>query len=297
MPAQSTVAPLRDRTLESFLNLPTGATMQQPPSNKKRDLATAQLLSDDHAHDNIPDDEYEDGQERDPAYDCAKMRARLRALIDGGEVKVTHWQREQGVNSKSYGDFMKYTGAWGGIDNVTYRAAYAFFKKRDRLGVKPGAASTAAAAKKRKSNDGAAAATTGTGKGKAKSKAPDLSGVHLPGEETNSVEVYDSPAEIRRKISAYLPKEGITLAAFCRAVGEQYHPARTFQGAQLARFRSKKTPDGGNSNGIFYGAYVFFEKLRVKEGKPKSKFRLEMENEWAGEGGFYTDRGGPSERG
>ena len=35
---------------------------------------------------------------------------------------------------------------------------------------------------------------------------------------------------------------------------------------------------------------MFFEKRRVKEGKPKSKKREEMEAIWAKEGGMDTDR-------
>ena len=34
---------------------------------------------------------------------------------------------------------------------------------------------------------------------------------------------------------------------------------------------------------IFYGAYVYFEKLRIKEKKAKSKFRLERESEKGGD--------------
>lgn len=35
---------------------------------------------------------------------------------------------------------------------------------------------------------------------------------------------------------------------------------------------------------IFYSAYVFFEKMRLKNGKPKTKHRLEMEEVYAGKG-------------
>ncbi len=40
----------------------------------------------------------------------------------------------------------------------------------------------------------------------------------------------------------------------------------------------------GASSPIFYGSYVYFEKLRVKQGKPKSKKRQEMEKIWAPKG-------------
>jgi hypothetical protein len=42
---------------------------------------------------------------------------------------------------------------------------------------------------------------------------------------------------------------------------------------------------------VFYAAYVFFEKVRLAEGKPKSKHRVEMEEIWGGKGGFNTTRG------
>lgn len=35
---------------------------------------------------------------------------------------------------------------------------------------------------------------------------------------------------------------------------------------------------------VFYASYVFFEKLRLKEGKAKSGHRLEMEKIYAGKG-------------
>lgn len=35
-------------------------------------------------------------------------------------------------------------------------------------------------------------------------------------------------------------------------------------------------------NKIFYAGYVFFEKKRIAEGKPKSKKRHEMEEIWPG---------------
>lgn len=36
----------------------------------------------------------------------------------------------------------------------------------------------------------------------------------------------------------------------------------------------------GNTSAAFYRAYVFFEKMRVKEKKPKSQHRLGMEDAW-----------------
>lgn len=50
----------------------------------------------------------------------------------------------------------------------------------------------------------------------------------------------------------------------------------------------------GASSNVFYGAYVFFEKIRVAEGKPKTQHRLDMEAFWSDQGGVSreSERGG-----
>jgi hypothetical protein len=63
----------------------------------------------------------------------------------------------------------------------------------------------------------------------------------------------------------------------------------------------KRGPNAGNTSGVFYAAYIFFEKMRIKEGKPKSKHREEMEKIY-GKEGFDIERArnwytcGPGER-
>lgn len=61
-------------------------------------------------------------------------------------------------------------------------------------------------------------------------------------------------------------------------------------GSQLANFRGKKGPSAGNSTSVFYAAYVFFEKMRIKEGKKKMKEREEMEAIWGPKGGFEIEK-------
>ncbi|KAK1633796.1 hypothetical protein BDP81DRAFT_396540 [Colletotrichum phormii] len=82
--------------------------------------------------------------------------------------------------------------------------------------------------------------------------------IQLPGDEDMSVAVWDTCDIVRTKIRAIL-KEGVTKTAFLRAI---------------------KGPASGNTSSVFYAAYVFFEKLRVRDGKPKTKKREEMEEEW-----------------
>jgi hypothetical protein len=114
--------------------------------------------------------------------------------------------------------------------------------------------------------------------------AVDLSDIELPGEEDDEVPIYDSCDEIRKKINAHLKKPGATKAQLCRDIYAQLkgpcRPAKVFQSSQLDSFRGRKGALAGAKTAIFYGAYVFFEKLRIKEGKPKSKHRREMEELW-----------------
>lgn len=69
----------------------------------------------------------------------------------------------------------------------------------------------------------------------------------------------------------------------------QYHTQdKKIQSKQLADFRSKKGPYAGNTSSVFYASYVYFEKLRFKDGKAKSKSRLDMEK--VHPMGFDTER-------
>ena len=111
----------------------------------------------------------------------------------------------------------------------------------------------------------------------------DISDVYLPGEEDNTVPVYETCNEVRRKIRAHLSKCGVTQAQFCRDICAQFHldngPAN-IQAAQLSRFLSARGPRAGTKSIVFYGAYLYFEKIRIKQGKCKSRHRLDMERLW-----------------
>jgi hypothetical protein len=108
--------------------------------------------------------------------------------------------------------------------------------------------------------------------------------VELPDEAADEVPIFDSCDEVRRKINAHLRKPGVTQAAFLRDLSEQFRgprrPGRALQGAQLSRFRGQRGAMAGNTSGVYYAAYVFFEKERVAAGKPKSAHRRDMEKEW-----------------
>lgn len=113
----------------------------------------------------------------------------------------------------------------------------------------------------------------------------DVSSVHLEGEDAGPLPVYETCATIRRKIHDMLKKDGVTQAGYCRALAQASTSLdKPPQAVQLARFLKNTGPLGGNTNSVFYASYVLFEKMRVRDGKPKSKFRLEMEGVHGEEG-------------
>ena len=123
------------------------------------------------------------------------------------------------------------------------------------------------------------------------SKKLDVSGVELFGEEDESVPVYDTCDEVQRKIGAYLREPNVTQAAFLRELARALpDPTAKLQSKQLKDFQSKKGALEGNTSRIYYCAYVFFEKRRIQQGKPKTKKREENEDVWAAEGGIDIKR-------
>jgi len=105
------------------------------------------------------------------------------------------------------------------------------------------------------------------------------------------VPVYDTCDTVRRKIRAHLRKDGVTQAAFLRAITATAFPdgRRRPAASSFNNFLKLKGPLAGNANAVFYAAYVFFEKLRIKEKKPKSKDREVMEERWS-PGGVDIER-------
>lgn len=107
----------------------------------------------------------------------------------------------------------------------------------------------------------------------------DVSTIHLRGEEDKTVPVFDTCDTVRRRIRAILKNPAVTQAAFLLAVAETLRNGRRLQGVQLDRFLALKGPWAGNTSGIYYGAYVFFEKARIRDCRPKSDDRLIIERQ------------------
>ncbi|KAM7205549.1 hypothetical protein V8F20_003133 [Naviculisporaceae sp. PSN 640] len=211
---------------------------------------------------------------------CDQIRRKITRFLDSGAMTKTGFCKEIGVSMKSLNGFMGEHGPYKGFNYAAYDGAWEFFKKREVAGVKL----PVKRAKTATSTVEAVAAPNGSGTTAVPAaNAPiDISDVHLEGEETDSVPVYDTCDEIRRKINVHLKKPGVTQAQFGRDVLAQLHVNKPtqIQGTQIARFRNMKGANAGAKSSVFYGAYVFFEKLRIKEGKPKTAHRLDMEKKW-----------------
>ncbi|CAH0029125.1 unnamed protein product [Clonostachys rhizophaga] len=125
----------------------------------------------------------------------------------------------------------------------------------------------------------------------------DTGDVTLPGEDTGSVPVYDTCGEIRRKIRALLAK-GVSQAALSRTLSKMLPGSQgQVSSRNIGTFMKQKHLMDGNTSPAFYAGYVFFEKQRIKNGKPKTKTRQEMEEahgktgvdlDWSFKGGSLT---------
>lgn len=207
---------------------------------------------------------------------CQVVRNKINRLIESGEMKVGDFCTAIGVSSNAYYNFMHKHGTMKGAECAAYPNAAAFFQKREEAGLK-------LPTKKQKTakDDG-----KGGKDGKAEAEKLDIDDVELYGEETDSVPVYDTCDDIRRQITAYLKKPGVTQAQFGRDLLKQFHTDRApkgISGSQMQAFRGKKGPDAGNTSSVFYGAYVV-----LREDAYQAKQAQEREEK--GDGGSLGSR-------
>ncbi|KAL7621079.1 hypothetical protein AAE478_008391 [Parahypoxylon ruwenzoriense] len=259
--------------------------------------------------------------------DCQQVRNLINKVVDNKIMKKGEFCSAIGLSNAAVNAFLKKFGPCEGDTSDVYANAWGWFKQREIAGLKMPNPN-----KKQKTDAAAAPATTSAstsapapapvpapapavasksasaGPSKSRSTAakpgarsttttpslPDISQIQLELEETDEVEVYDTCDEIRRKISAHLRQPGVTQAQFCRDLYAQLREPRCagIQSKQLADFRRKKGPRAGSTSSVFYAAYVYFEKLRLARGKPKSAHREAMEDIWECQGGFDREHDG-----
>ena len=201
---------------------------------------------------------------------CNQVRTKIRTFLDNSDMKVADFYNAIGVSANAYFTFMRQSGPKAGAHSVVMGNAWAFFKERERAGEKMPRAKKAKKADDKNVNDVEA-----------------LKGVKIPGEEAGNAAVYDTCDEVRRKIKKHLDDTSMTQAQFLRdfqALMPDDFPQMTAR--QFGTFRNKKGSLAGNTSPVFYAGYIFFEKLRIEEGKKKTKGRETMEETWGGKGGI-----------
>lgn len=153
-------------------------------------------------------------------------------------MKVGEFCDKISVSNNAYNRFVHQHGPTKGLQSDVFMNASAYFKKREIAGLKlPTAASkkakTAASKTDSRKKSGAGvggddpaddpASNKKTPKGKGGSDPSDFLQVHLDGEEDDKVPIYDTCADVRRKIPAHLRDPGVTQAQFCRDLHSQLH--------------------------------------------------------------------------
>ncbi|KAI0887721.1 uncharacterized protein GGS22DRAFT_88365 [Annulohypoxylon maeteangense] len=248
----STVMPSTRQGKENYRDDAADMTKSNAVSSRKR---KSDVFEDNQSMPEIDDD---DPRLRCIDDTCNQIRRKVKSFIEGGNMKVYEFQRAINVTSSTYQRFMRQNGMYKGSESAMYSRAFAFFKKRELKGLK------ASPPKKARKSD--------------EKNVLDVDDIEMDGQNTQEVPVYDTCDEIRKKIRAFLRKPDISQAAFCQAISRSFpEEGRKVQSRQLNAFLSKKGAMMGNTSPVFYGAYVFLEKQRIKDGKPKSEMRDEME--------------------
>ncbi|KAG9050263.1 hypothetical protein FS837_006704 [Tulasnella sp. UAMH 9824] len=94
--------------------------------------------------------------------------------------------------------------------------------------------------------------------------------VVLEGEDECEVPIYDDCNTIRRKIRALLKAPDFKVTHWLKDIGN-------INSNSYNRFMALRGADRGAENGTYYAAYVYFEKVRIFEGKKKTATRIAAE--------------------
>jgi hypothetical protein len=197
---------------------------------------------------------------------------------------------KMGVNSNSFYKFMNpetYKDQWSAVQNGTYWAAaklLAQVKYDKELAKKVGG--------KRKSvEEGGSSKRAKVDSYKKPRVLVQLEALDLI-ERIQNVElvsiwpVYDSCPQLVKKMKDFLQRPGMTKSNLCLALG-------AINSGSLNKFLMSKGQDQCG-NVAYRQGWIFFEKLRILEGRPKSDARLR--NEFAHPNGFSLEKARPMRR-
>jgi hypothetical protein len=218
-------------------------------------------------------------------WDANQIRNKIRTFLNSGAMTTAQFQDAIQISANSYYRFMGQSGPSKGTTSDTFMNAVIFFTKREIAGLKM------PRKKKAKTEKSTAKSTTDSAAAPKKSKADqekelDVSDIKLDGEATDSVPIFLTCDDIRREINGHLKNTVASKASFVRTVVSMFNksPGQGISTRGLNTFLSAKGLAAGAAHPFFYGAWVYFEKLRIKQGKKKSKKQQDMENAWGPKG-------------
>ncbi|RPB26603.1 hypothetical protein L211DRAFT_781152 [Terfezia boudieri ATCC MYA-4762] len=259
---------------------------------KKQDKKSCDDAKNDVENDAVNDGEQQQLQkEEEPieinwdedityTWNCDEIRRKIKTFVENSGMEAATFQRAINAPPGTFVRFMKLRGAQSGAKYKAFEGATRFFQAREAAGLPMPAPIEKPVTKT------AAVASAGDDvePGSAAGHPLEIVDSDIAESDDDIIPVFDSCDEVRRKISAHLRQPGVTQAQFLRDIAALLGQDVKIQSKQLSDFRSKTGALAGNTSRVFYGAYVFFEVLRLKEGKPKSKHRLEMEKRWGPDG-------------
>lgn len=212
------------------------------------------------------------GKQRSPNM----IRNELQRYIDRTSgVTVTSVLGELDVSSKSYYKFMNpknYKEPWNACQSETYWQAARFLeRKRHEKKDKKESGKKRAAVVENTTNDTMPPPPAKKSKADAQALMEQIMAYQAT--DVSETRVYDSCQDIIKKCKEFLAQKGVTKAAFLStALGG-------LNSNSLGRFLMTKKQDGAGQL-AYRRAWVFFEKKRLMEGKPKSKTRVKHEAQY-----------------
>ncbi|KAF4040336.1 putative SWIRM domain family protein [Phytophthora infestans] len=212
-----------------------------------------------------------------PKWNCNQIRTKIRNFLATKELTRSAFLGLLHIEPTDFREFMRLTG---GEVNSTYIGATIFFdryEKREKEKLK----AMEPKDRKRKAAEQKEVRTKRSKDGAEFLKR--IEEVELPDiDDDGTVPVFDDCDDIRNKINCFLGEGIVTKAAFLRALGDvNSNSLRSYMNL-------RRGASSGASNVVYRTAYVFFEKKRILEGKPKSVKRLANED-LQGPDGFPLD--------
>ncbi|KAK4923800.1 hypothetical protein LTR66_016492 [Elasticomyces elasticus] len=279
--------PARPQPPQARRTMPTvGASSNPTTSTDPRDSRELKDGEIRNTFGQIEPSPFKDSEDTDETfeirYNCNQIRKKIESYINSKALKVKDFQEHLRITPRAYASFMKQSGPHQGMQSSVYTAAHLFFVKREDAGLKMPKAKTADENAKKLAGD------RGISLAQAKKEEEDKwDGDKMPvlgGEKERKVPVFDTCDDIRSKINAFLKDTGMSAARLCREMSKLIPGEAVVSANTLANFRSKSGSASGATASPFYAGYVYFEKIRVRDGKGKTKKREEMEGVWGEKG-------------